>query len=138
MKALSIWEPWGSAMGVGAKHNETRSWPTGYRGPLAICASKRPVDALGLSLIRRARMDDFDIEPRPGYCVAVVDLVDCVKITPGFIDPNSLEAALGDYTPGRWAWVTSNPRPLHPGVMVIGRQGLFDVPNINILPWVMP
>lgn len=40
MKALSLWQPWASAIAVGAKHIETRSWSTAYRGPLAIHAAK--------------------------------------------------------------------------------------------------
>ena len=42
MKALSLWQPWASLMAVGAKHNETRDWPTRYKGELAICAAKHP------------------------------------------------------------------------------------------------
>lgn len=40
IKALSLWQPWASLIAVGAKRYETRSWPTKYRGPLLICASK--------------------------------------------------------------------------------------------------
>jgi activating signal cointegrator 1 len=41
MKAISLWQPWASAVAVGAKRVETRSWATGYRGPLAIHAARR-------------------------------------------------------------------------------------------------
>lgn len=41
MKAISLWQPWASAIAVGAKHVETRSWPTAHRGTLAIHAAKR-------------------------------------------------------------------------------------------------
>lgn len=43
MKAISLWQPWASAIAVGAKRVETRSWATNYRGPLAIHAAKRCV-----------------------------------------------------------------------------------------------
>lgn len=43
MKALSLWQPWASAIAAGAKRIETRSWRTSYRGPLAIHAAKRCV-----------------------------------------------------------------------------------------------
>lgn len=43
MKCISLWQPWASAIAVGAKRVETRSWPTNYRGPLAIHAAKRCV-----------------------------------------------------------------------------------------------
>lgn len=41
MKALSLWQPWATAIAVGAKRVETRHWATAYRGPLAIHAAKR-------------------------------------------------------------------------------------------------
>ena len=41
MKAISLWQPWASAIAAGVKTVETRSWPTSYRGPLAIHAAKR-------------------------------------------------------------------------------------------------
>lgn len=39
MKALTIWQPWASLLACGAKRYETRSWPTRYRGPIAIHAA---------------------------------------------------------------------------------------------------
>lgn len=41
MKAITIWQPWASLIAVGAKRYETRSWPTNYRGPIAIHAAKK-------------------------------------------------------------------------------------------------
>lgn len=40
MKALSLTQPWASLVAIGAKKIETRSWPTLYRGPIAIHAAK--------------------------------------------------------------------------------------------------
>jgi hypothetical protein len=41
VRGLSLWQPWASAIAVGAKRIETRSWGTSYRGPVAIHAAKR-------------------------------------------------------------------------------------------------
>lgn len=41
MRAISLWQPWASAVAVNAKRIETRHWSTPYRGPLAIHAAKR-------------------------------------------------------------------------------------------------
>lgn len=41
MKAITIWQPWASLVAVEAKRFETRSWPTNYRGPIAIHAAKK-------------------------------------------------------------------------------------------------
>lgn len=40
MKALTIYQPWATLIAIGAKHIETRSWSTKYRGPLAVHAGK--------------------------------------------------------------------------------------------------
>lgn len=40
MKALTVRQPWASLIAGGTKTIETRSWPTSYRGPLAIHAGK--------------------------------------------------------------------------------------------------
>ena len=39
--ALSIWQPWASALAHGVKQYETRHWSTAYRGPLLIHAAKK-------------------------------------------------------------------------------------------------
>jgi hypothetical protein len=41
MRALSILQPWATLLLSGAKHYETRSWKTDYRGPLLIHAGNR-------------------------------------------------------------------------------------------------
>jgi hypothetical protein len=40
MKAISLWQPWASAIALGMKRIETRGWSTNYRGRLAIHAAK--------------------------------------------------------------------------------------------------
>jgi hypothetical protein len=41
MEALTLHQPWATAIAEGIKTIETRSWSTSYRGPLAIHAGKR-------------------------------------------------------------------------------------------------
>lgn len=49
MKGLSLTQPWATLVAIGAKRIETRSWPTGYTGPIAIHASKAfPIDCIEL------------------------------------------------------------------------------------------
>jgi activating signal cointegrator 1 len=35
----------------------------------------------------------------------------------------------GDYSPGRWAWLFRDVKPLKPPPPAIGRQGFFDLPQ---------
>lgn len=48
MKVLTLHQPWASLVALGVKSIETRSWPTQYRGPLAIhAAAKVPAGMSG-------------------------------------------------------------------------------------------
>lgn len=134
MKAISLWQPWASAMAAGAKRNETRSWPSSYRGELAICSAKRKPtpEEVGEGDTYRAAM------ALPyGFVLCVVDMFDCVPTarfctqTAGagdFIVLDGAEAELGDYSQGRFAWRTRSCRRLLNPVPVVGRQGLFNLP----------
>ena len=140
MTAISIWEPWATAMLLGLKRIETRSWPTSHKGDLLICASKRPLDATAREVLLNIHLHSgFDIQPNPGMALCVVRLIRCDRITEerrGFKaldgrEPALLEEQLGDYTPGRFAWATNAAylRPLARPFPVRGQQGLFDVPD---------
>ena len=105
MKALSVRQPWASLIASGRKTLEVRSWPTTYRGPLLICAAKRPHGHLPI-----------------GVAVAVVEVVDCRPATSA-----DAAAACCEIGAGEFVWVLRDPRPVEP-VPVSGRLGLFDVP----------
>lgn len=49
--ALCVKQPWASMLARGEKTIETRTWITGYRGPVAICSSAMPK---GQGVTRRA------------------------------------------------------------------------------------
>lgn len=141
MRALSLWQPWASLMQVGAKLNETRSWPTSYRGSLAICSAKcrgelPDIVAFWLWEYRHklgpscGNVNElFDELPR-GFVLCVVELHRCEPTEHVFSGSRMgcCEHNLGDYTPGRFAWETSNCLPLKNPVPVVGRQGLWTLP----------
>jgi hypothetical protein len=110
MKALTLWQPWASLVILGVKQVETRSWPTDYRGPLAIHAAKAfPVEVQELCwevpfygyLKRGGYTGPHDL-PR-GSVLGVVEVTGCHRITRDNVPPEP-ERSFGDYTPGRWAW----------------------------------
>lgn len=133
MKAITVWQPWAGALAAGIKGNETRSWATKYRGPIAIHAAMREVfDGLALIpvpialKIKEALRCEWDKMPR-GAIIATAELVDCIRITPEYIatlTPDEL--ALGDYTPGRYAWKLANAKLLPDPMPVKGKQGLWS------------
>lgn len=133
MKAITIWQPWAGALAAGIKENETRSWPTKYRGPIAIHAAiKEALSGLAqipeptALKIMEALDCGWDEMPR-GAIIATGELVDCIRITPELVATLSPdELALGDYTPGRYAWKLANVRRLPDPVPVKGKQGLWN------------
>lgn len=115
-------------MARGIKKNETRSWPTNYRGDLVVCAAKRKMAPEDLVLAHKYQIA---INPPYGCALCVVHLKECTasEFLPTVTEQ---EADLGDYRPGRWIWITSNLRVLRTPIPVVGRQGLFDLPD-NII-----
>lgn len=135
MKALSLWQPWASLMAAGLKTIETRHWPTGYRGPLAIHAAKRRMSVEERELVqdwRNARLLQWDWPPADlpyGAIIAVVELVDCISSSKALIGLPAVEIAFGNYSLGCWAWITRNLRAINPPILYRGQQGLFEIPD---------
>lgn len=133
MKTITVWQPWAGALAAGIKENETRSWATKYRGPIAIHAAMREVfDGLALIpvpialKIKEALRCEWGEMPR-GAIIATGELVDCIKITPEYVATLSPdELALGDYTPGRYAWKLANVKRLPEPIPTKGKQGLWN------------
>jgi hypothetical protein len=160
VKALTLTQPWATLVATGAKRIETRSWPTGFRGPLAIHAAKGfPPSARALCIeqpfaaaLRRAGYHGLGLlapaKVLPlGAIIAAVELVDVVRIGDSLpVDVFSRfmvapdEGAFGDYTPGRYAWLL-NPigdplvrtQPLPEPIPCRGALGLWNVPD-DLLP----
>ncbi|EPS1221628.1 ASCH domain-containing protein [Burkholderia cenocepacia] len=126
MKALSIRQPWAWLAANGHKDIENRTWPTSYRGPLLIHASKGMTraeyeTAMRFAIVAGATYEElqrFDDSVRGGI-VGVVDLFDCVppsrRSSPWHIE-------------GSYGFALRNARPL-PFIPYTGRLGIFDVPD---------
>jgi hypothetical protein len=130
MKALSLWQPWASAMASNAKQIETRSWPTAYRGELVICAAKRKPTRAELSGLNDSVVKTLAEVLPYGAALCIVELYDCWRTerVNGLRQPISdMEREFGDYSPGRWAWLTRNLRVLQSPVPILGRQGLWNL-----------
>lgn len=61
-----------------------------------------------------------------GAALGVVDLVDVEPTRAMHGQVPEWEWAMGNYEPGRFAWITANPRPLSRPIACTGRQGLFN------------
>jgi len=69
MKALTISQPYASLIASGEKWVENRSWPTGYRGPLAIHAGK------GTQYLDRRELAEIDYANERGKRVIYLESV---------------------------------------------------------------
>lgn len=132
MKAISLWQPWATLIAIGAKHFETRSWATNYRGPLAIHAAKRRVDPGEWSTAIHCALSQMGMgwygEQLPYGCiVCTVDLVDCLRteaaIKSSFFGGDEIH--FGDYSPGRFAWRLDNVQTVG-NVPARGSQGFWN------------
>jgi len=128
MKAISLWQPYASAIPCGLKRFETRHWTTKHRGPIAIHAAKRLTPDQRAFIRREQLAGRLPAELPFGMVVAVVNI--CAIFTTDFIrgaiDP--VETIYGDYTPNRFAWSLCDIRPVKPFPFK-GGQGMFNVPD---------
>jgi len=151
---LSLTQPWATLVAIGAKCIETRSWSTGYRGPLVIHAAKQmPASAKALVTARHLtglrnrigevlRDSGIGLPDLPlGAVVAIATLQDCKatstlgfgafgiqRVASAWVSGLSFEEmAFGDYRAGRFGWFLSGPllRLPHP-IPARGMQRLWQ------------
>jgi hypothetical protein len=140
MRAITIWQPWASAIALGLKRFETRSWPTSYRGPILIHAAARGDREHGRMMafcsynVRATlaadavRMTELIVDASTwrGVGIAVGELVDC---RPGpSVRTSPLERSLGKFDDGFYAWKIDNVVKLDRPILARGMQGLWVPP----------
>src|SRR5262245_4907242 len=144
---LSLWQPWASLMAAGAKKIETRHWPTGYRGLVAIHAAKRFAEMerllVGQKRFYDALLTEYEVGEKlhpshdelakalPRGCfVAVGKLRHCLSTTgqTKFIPPKQTdEFWFGDYSENRFMWVFDEIWKLSSPVYAIGQRRLWKL-----------
>ena len=131
MKALSLTQPWASAIMFGHKRIETRSWNTTHRGRIAIHAAKGfPKWA------KEFAQEERFLGRMPGRLplMAIVGFatITGMRRTEDMVgEVSGLERRYGDYGPGRWAWMLSDILPIPDDKIVpaMGALGLWSVPE---------
>lgn len=146
MKVISLTQPWASLMALDAKRFETRSWATAYHGPIAIHAAKGfpcdcqqfCTDPVVQSVLAKHGFPVWRSLPL-GCIIAIRELIDCVPtaylvdgpdwrfraIPPG-CPPGPQERYFGDYSPGRFAWITKDVQRLTAPIPAKGALGLWE------------
>jgi len=145
MRAITIHQPWAQLIALGLKQYETRSWRTGYRGPIAIHAGKawkREQIAQQCEFVHCLRREfgandqrvlTFEENPPLGAIVAIANLVLCKHISCHLKETwvetlPELERRFGDFSKNRFGWKLADVRKLSEPVNLNGHQGLWDVP----------
>jgi hypothetical protein len=155
MKAISLHQPWATAVAIGAKKFETRSWSTSHLGPLTIHAAKKKSksqrqmfalfmehDVISL-YFRDAGITTFEQLPF-GALIATTNVNFCA--TTNLLKPDPTEALLGDFSEDRYAWRLEDPKRFEKPVPYKGHQGFFNVPisisecgtKIHVPPSLLP
>lgn len=134
MKAITLYQPYASLLIWREKRIETRSWKHSYRGELAIHAGatfpKWAKELCYTEPFKSVLMLHGITSPEQLPLAAVLgktQLVAMVEMTPetiGGLTPNEL--AFGDYTLGRFMWVTTGSKEYVTPIPAKGKQGLWN------------
>lgn len=124
MRVIALLQPWASLVALGHKRIETRSWPTTYTGPVAIHASKGWTAANRLFAEEERALGRLPAQLPFGAIVAVATLIGCRFAQDVAPQISGLERRLGNYAPGRYAWMLADVQALAAPVPFKGALGL--------------
>ena len=110
MKAISVRQPFATRLVRGTKPYEYRSWPTKFRGPVLIHASRTPF-AGEVPIAKHERKLPL------GAIVGAVTIIDCIRLAEG-VD-NEWGFAVGKF-------IECEPIPIR------GALGFFSVDRLDI------
>ena len=137
MKALSLTQPWATLVALGEKQIETRSWPTRFRGPVAIHAAKAfPgwarrqcwMAPFSTVLVKHSLTPD-DLPLGKIICMAEVNIcmrTDQVREAWCLYTGAEHEADFGDYSDGRFAFLLGDIQPLALPIPARGMLGFWE------------
>ena len=142
MKAFTAYQPYAYAIIEGLKLNETRPRRTRIRGRVAVHAAK--LDAWKSGILEAGTMPEIEkilsdhqgtgnraANLVYGAVLGTVEIVDCVPVEEIIHTLSEREKALGDYSPGRFAWVMKNPVAFSMPVPAKGKQGWWNWDEIG-------
>lgn len=140
MKILTVRQPWASLIIMGYKQIETRTRDTRYRGTIGIHAGL----AMPCRIGERVMFGEFEVERDRsglllrsdrlswpyrlpiGAVIGTVNLFQTRRTDSGESAPDDTNRALGDFSPGRWAWSLNCPQRLSPCIPAKGALGFWN------------
>jgi hypothetical protein len=132
MKVLSLTQPWATAVALGLKRWETRSWPTSFRGEVAIHAAKafpKWAKEFAAETMKGSNLKHLSMGVPLGKIVCVCYLSACCKTRSLVLSEaiSEQEQAWGDYAEGRFAFELRDVRELRVPVPAKGALGFWNV-----------
>lgn len=127
MRAFTVNQPYAYAIVAGLKGYETRTRKTNIRGRVAVHAGKQKIELADMSVALVPREGQ---SLHYGAVVGAVEIVDCVPVEEIADTLTERERALGDYSPGRFAWVLRNPEMFSKPIPARGQQGWWNWPFV--------
>ena len=123
MEAFTVYQPYAYAIVAGLKGYETRPRRTHIRGRVAVHAAKGNPQFVTLA-VDMALPETMKLHY--GAVLGTVEIVDCVPVEALIGKLSERERVLGDYTPGRFAWVLKNPVMFDRPIPARGFQGWWN------------
>lgn len=124
-------QPWATAICIGLKRWETRSWSTSLRGQICIHAAKGfPGWANEFALEQAETHGLQGLIPSflpLGKIVCVADLVECCQTETVRSELDDCELSFGDFADGRYCFRFANVIPLASPISVSGALGFWRV-----------
>jgi hypothetical protein len=131
MRAISLTQPWATAIALELKRWETRSWPTSLRGQICIHASKgfpKWAREFAEEMAKAYAIRALFPESLPlGQIVCVADLTECRQTETAKRDLGEREQSWGDYADGRYCFKLENVIRLASPVPATGALGFWRV-----------
>lgn len=132
-KVISLWQPWATLLMIAqGKRIETRSWQTPFKGTLVVHAAKKwdkdlqqIANSEPFASVLRANGYDPNALPL-GAALGAVILDVCLPVNRLSDMLTEQERAFGDYSEGRYGWMTSRPRLFREPLPGEGGLGLRD------------
>lgn len=138
---ISLWQWWASAIAWGEKQYETRSWPTNYRGLIAIHATKRQPSWMDVPntankfVTDMLRRHDTTLEKLPlgaVLCICELEAVYHIQAVRPYISEK--ERAFGDYSDERAAWKLRVVHVYDQPIPKVGKQKIWqcELPEVKV------
>jgi hypothetical protein len=151
-RVLTLWQPWASLLVHGIKRIETRpsatSWTSEKGVYLIHAASKWTKEQRDICMTEPFasalkgigyKPEEFDsvFKLPTGQIIGAIEIIGCRKIRnengiitcigkQSFFNIKEPELSFGDYSTGRFAWLTHNPRILKTPIPYKGGQGYYQ------------